>query len=453
MDKQTMIQHPSADVERYLAAYEVGRRNGVSREPSWLRAHREAAIARFSALGFPTQRRGNEDWKYTNVATIARAPFESPPASAVSGIASGLRAADVEPFAVPGLNGPRLVFLDGCYAPELSAPAEEPGGVSVVSLAQALTAMPALVEGSLARYAGYQDDPFSALNTALYHDGAVVHIPAGLEQETPVQLLFLSGAGEAPVASHPRVLVLAEGESSATVIESYAGLSGGPYFTNAVTEILVGPGALLRHYRVQRQSLTAFHIATTHVEQERDSTFSSVTMDVGGKLARSSLNVRMGGQGSSCRLNGLYLTAGDQHVDNQVMLDHASPYTSSRELYKGVLDGSSRAVFHGSILVRPGAQKVDARQTDKNLLLSDRAEVDTKPALWIYADDVKCGHGAASGTMDEEALFYLRSRGLDEPAARRLLVRGFVDEVISAIEDEPFRDHAEELAMGMLQGV
>ena len=444
-----MLQHPSTDVKPYLAAYETSRRNGAAQEPLWLRAHREAAIVRFSDLGFPTARRGNEEWKYTNVAPIARTSFESPPMS----VAPDLRATDVEPFTIYGLHGPRLVFLDGCYVPELSTPSERSQDVSVISLGQALTAKPDLVEKSLAHYAGYQDDAFTALNTALHHDGAVVHLPGGYQQEEPIQLLFLSGTAGAPVASHPRVLVLAEDESSATVIESYAGLSEGQYLTNAITEIRVGPGALLRHYRVQRQSLNAFHIATTHVEQDRDSTFFSVTMDVGGMLARSSLNVRMGGQGSSCHLNGLYLTAGNQHVDNQVMLDHASPYTSSREMYKGVLDGSSRAVFHGSILVRPGAQKVDAQQTDKNLLLSHQAEVDTKPALWIYADDVKCGHGAASGTMDEEALFYLRSRGLDESAARRLLVRGFVGEVISAIEGELFRAYAEELAMGRLQGV
>ena len=290
-----------------------------------------------------------------------------------------------------------------------------------------------------------------ALNTAFVHHGAFVHIPDGATVEEPIHLLFVSTAREEDTVTHPRVLIITGRDSSATVIESYGCLSDTRYFTNAVTELSLGQGSALRYYKVQRQSEQAFHITNTQAVLSQDSHLSSVNLDLGGGLVRNNLSALMEAQGAGCMLNGLYLVTRSQHVDNQVVVDHAKGYTTTRELYKGILDGKSRSVFHGSIIVREGAAKVDADQSDKNLLLSDQAEADTKPAFWIYCDDVICRHGAACGQIDEDALFYLRTRGLSEEAARRFLVRAFVSEVIDSIQCKPYRDHVDSLVQSTLR--
>jgi Fe-S cluster assembly protein SufD len=443
-----MTQLLSTQEAGYLAAFASFEKNGAAQDPSWVHALRQAAITRFRDLGFPVARRGNEEWKYTDVGPIARAPFQP----LLSSGAGELTAAEVEPFAFGGSRWPRLVFVDGNYAAKLSSASFLPSGATAGSLAEAMRGKADLVEPSLARHARYADHAFTALNTAFLHDGAFVHIPDGVAVAEPIHLLFLSTASakEGPV-SHPRVLVLTGRGSHVTLVEDYVGLRDSRYFTNAVTEAEVGPGATVRHYRLQRQSEEAYHIGTTQIVLGRDSAFSSVTVDLGGGLVRNNLNVLLGEEGGSCTVNGVYLVAHSQHVDNQVVLDHAKPHTTSRELYKGVLGGRSRSVFHGSIIVRKGAQKVDARQVDKNLLLSDGAEADSKPAFWIYADDVKCSHGAACGKLDEDALFYLRSRGLAEEEARNLLVHGFVSEVLNTIEDQAVRTRVEELVAARLQ--
>ncbi|MBF8267829.1 MAG: Iron-regulated transporter permease protein SufD [Dehalococcoidia bacterium] len=430
--------------KRYLAAFASFERNGSAQDPAWAHRLRRAAIARFQSLGFPTARRGNEEWKYTDVGPIARAPFQTPVTPA------GVEAGALERFALGKHGWSRLVFVDGAYAEELSSLSTLPPGVRVSNLAEVMAASPDLVEPHLARHADYESNAFTALNTAFLHDGALVHIPDGITVEEPIHLLFLSTSRQ-ETASHPRVLILSGRGSRATIIESYGGPSRGRYFTNAVTEVVVGAGARVEHYNIQQQSEEAFHITTTQVTLGRDSAFSSVNIDLGGSVTRNNLNVLMGEEGCSCTLNGLYLVGGSQHVDNQVIVDHAKPYTTSRELYKGVLNGRSRSVFHGSIVVRKGARKVNANQVDKNLLLSDQAEADTKPAFWIYCDDVKCGHGAACGQIDETALFYLRSRGIGERAARSLLTRAFVSEVIDSIENEPVRAHVDTLVQAKLQ--
>jgi Fe-S cluster assembly protein SufD len=449
MDEKVALRQASPAVKFYLDAFVDMTQGAISQEPKWLSAIRKHAISRFSQMGLPTNRRGNEAWKYTDITPITKKHFELP----LINVGSSIRKEEVEHFSNPDFLGHRLVFLDGYYRPDLSTDVAPPAGLKLSNIEQSIRSMPELMSKSLASYADFESEPFTALNTALYQDGAVVHISKGYQQNQPVELLFLSGQQGTSVVSHPRVLVLAEEGSNATVVETYASLSDEQYFTNSVAEVLLGPGAHLRHYRIQNHTPRAFHIATTHVEQGPDSTFSSFSLDVGGNLVRNNLNIRMSGEGSSCTLNGLYLAKGDQHVDNQISLDHAGSYTTSRQLYKGVLDGKSHGVFQGSILVRPNTKKVDAQQTDKNLLLSDQAEIDTKPALWIYSDDVKCGHGAASGTIDQEALFYLRSRGLDEPSARRILIGGFVGETINTIEDECLRTYIEKLVMENLQGI
>jgi len=442
-----MPQDTLTQQERYLLAFESFEANGHARDPSWARSLRKAAITRFSDLGFPTTRRGNEEWKYTDISQIARVPLRPPPTAAPV----RLKAKELERFTFGERGWSRLVFVDGRYDEQLSSVSSLPSGVSVVNLAEAMATKADLLEQHLAHHADYEAHAFTALNTAFLHHGAFVYIPDGTLVEEPIHLLFISTCHEPDTVSHPRVLVLAGKDSKATIIQSYGALSDDRYLTNAVTEVVVGAGAAVKYYRVQRESEQSYHIGTTQVIQAHDSSFSSVTADVGGRLVRNNLNVLMDGEGSSCMLNGLYIVTGSQHVDNQVIIDHAKPHTTSRELYKGVLDGKSRAVFHGSILVRKGAQKVDAQQADKNLLLSDQAEADTKPAFWIYADDVKCSHGAACGKIDEDALFYLRSRGIGEKDARSILTRSFVTEVVGTIYSEPFRTHVDELVTTKLQ--
>ena len=268
---------------------------------------------------------------------------------------------------------------------------------------------------------------------------------------TPSACCSCSRRKNEETVAHPRVLLVAGEDTRATVIESYKGVSDGQYFTNAVSEVLVGPGAKVDYYKVQRQGHQAYHVTTTDVAVDRNATFASINIDMGGRLTRNNLNLLTLDSDCSCTLDGFYMVNGSQHVDNQVIIDHAKPYTTSRELYKGILDGRSRSVFHGSIIVREGAVKVNANQVDKNLILSDQAEADTKPAFWIYCDDVKCGHGAACGQMDPNALFYLRSRGIDEKTARGLLTRAFLAEIIEKIGNDVFRSQIDALVQDTLR--
>jgi Fe-S cluster assembly protein SufD len=442
-----MTQRPATQEQSYLSALESFEQNGYADDPAWARDLRKAAMSSFQSLGFPTSRRGNEEWKYTDVGPIAKAAFQS----LDSAVPSRVDDAQVKGASFGEAGWSQLVFVNGSYAEELSSVSSLPAGVVAVNLADAMRSMPDLVQGHLARYADYQANAFTALNTAFIHEGAFVHIPDGVLVEEPIRLLFLSSSQDEEVVSHSRVLIVVGKNSKATIIDGYGGISDGRYFSNAVTEIVVGDGARVEYYKVQRQSDKAFHITTTDVVLGRDCYFSSINIDLGGKLVRNNLNVLTRDEGSSCVLNGLYLVNGTQHVDNQVIIDHAKPYTTSRELYKGILDGKSRSVFHGSIIVREGAVKVNANQVDKNLLLSDQAEADTKPAFWIYCDDVKCGHGAACGQIDENALFYIRSRGIDERTARGLLTRAFVSEVIQSISNESLRGQIDEIVQAKLQ--
>jgi Fe-S cluster assembly protein SufD len=441
-----MIQRPANQEQAYLEVLESFEQNGYANDPSWARDLRRVAMSKFQDLGFPTTRGGTEEWKYTDVGPIAKAFFQSPPTSPLL----ITRAQDLKGLSLGEPDWSQLVFVNGSYAEEISSVSSLLAGVMVVNLAEAMRSNPDLVQGYLAHYADYEANAFTALNTAFVHEGAFVHIPDGILVEEPIRLLFLCTSQE-EVVSHSRALIVVGKDSKATIIESHGGIAEGRYFSNAVTEVVVGAGAKVEYYKVQQQSDRAFHITTTEVALERDSQFSSVNVDLGGKLVRNNLNVLTEGEGCSAMLNGLYLVNGTQHVDNQVIIDHAKPYTTSRELYKGILDGKSRSVFHGSIVVREGAVKVNANQVDKNLLLSDQAEADTKPAFWIYCDDVKCGHGAACGQIDENALFYLRSRGIDEKTARGLMTRAFISEVIQSIANEPLRGQVDELVYGRLQ--
>jgi Fe-S cluster assembly protein SufD len=401
-----------------------------------LRLLREAAFARFGKLGLPTTQ--DEEWKYTSLAPLAQMRFEPAPDATVR---------DIDRWTL-GNGAIRLVFVNGRYRPELSSRA--PGGAFAGSLAFALAERPELVERELARHADHHRDALTALNTAFVEDGAFVHLPAGAVLEHPIHLLYVSSAPEKPTLTQPRNLIVAGANSQATVVETYAGVAGEVYFTNAVTEVVLGENARLDHYKLQEESARSFHLAATQVRCGRDSRFNSHSVALGAALARNELRALFASEGGECTLDGLYVATGKQHLDNRTLVDHQSPRCTSRELYKGVLDGHSRGVFSGRVLVRQDAQKTDASQTNKNLLLSDDAVVDTKPQLEIFADDVKCAHGAAVGQLDENALFYLRTRGIGQEAARGLLTYAFASEMVNRVRLGPLRARVRDLVIAKL---
>lgn len=434
----------AGQTERYLTQYRAFAGNGAAGAPGWLRELREGAIARFGELGFPTTRQ--EEWRFTSVAPIVETPFTlADPRGA-----EGLAAADLAPLLLGEAAPHRLVFVNGSYSAPLSQVAEFPRGVRVGSLAAALASDPELVHRHVARYAGYRDSAFAALNTAFLLDGAFVYVPARLSLEEPLQLLFLSTPHQAPLVSHPRNLIVVEREARATVVETYASVADGVYWTNAVTEIVVGDGARADCYRIQRESEQAYHVATTQAHQGRDSTVNLHAAVFGAALARHDLRAVLGGPGGSLILNGLYLLRGRQHADHHTVIDHAQPHCESHEYFNGVLNDQARGVFTGRIIVRPGAQRTDSKQTNNNLLLSGEAHADSQPQLEIHADDVKCTHGSTVGPLDQRALFYLRSRGMDTEEARRLLTYGFGAEILARMEAAPLREQLDRIVRARL---
>ena len=416
-------------VARLVAAYRAFAANGASGAPAWLKDLREGAIARFDALGFPTTKQ--EAWRFTNVAALTETAFDlAHPASRIPQLA------EIQPFLLG--DGPRLVFVNGFLVRSLSTPLSD--GVRLDGLAQALVDTPDLVRQHLSKYAAFTDRPFAALNTAFVHDGAFVYVPAKVTIEEPIQLLFLTTPVDAErVVAHPRNLIVLEREARATVVETYASLEDGVYWTNAVTEVVVGDGARVDCYRVQRESDQAYHVAVTDVHQGRDTTVNVHAVAFGAALARHDLRGTLAGPGGYLILNGLYVLAGEQHADHHTAIDHAAPHCESHEYFNGVLDGRSRGIFNGRIIVRPGAQKTDSKQTNNNLLLSGEAHADSQPQLEIYADDVKCTHGSTVGPLDPKALFYLRSRGIGEVDARRLMTYGFAAEILNRMDVAPLR--------------
>ncbi|HWP43955.1 MAG TPA: Fe-S cluster assembly protein SufD [Blastocatellia bacterium] len=412
---------------------------------SWLRSIRRAARERFAVLGLPTVRQ--EEWKYTNVAPLGKIGFR--PAELESVVVT---AAQIERLPLSDVGGSRLVFINGRYDEELSRLEGLPEGIRVGSLAEALESGAPSVKAHLARYASYEDRPFVALNTAFIRDGAFIEVPEGMVVEQPIHLLFVSAGGDGPLVSHPRNLILVGAGGQASIIEAYAGMGSGLYLTNPVTEMVLGENAVVDHYRLQQEDEQAFHIGTLQAEQGRASSLYSHNVSLGGALVRNDINVVLAAEGDDCTLDGLYLAAGNQHVDNHTTIDHAKPHGSSRELYKGILDGRATAVFNGSVIVRKDAQKTDARQSNKNLLLSEEAEINTKPELQILADDVKCSHGATIGQIDREALFYLRSRGIGQDEARSLLTYAFANEILDRIKVEPVRARLEAALHARLSG-
>ena len=423
-------------IDAFLQGFERFSANGGAAVPDAVRSLRLSAIARFETLGFPTTR--NEDWHFTSVSPIAEGGFA--PLTRASG---AVEAATLAPFGFAASGWHTLVFVNGRHDAALSGGAMLPDGVRVLPLAQAYDELPLLVEQHLGQIANFDASSFTALNTAFINDGAVVHVAHDVEVSQPIHLLFVSDASAAQATASPRNLIVIDRHAKATVIESYAGLTDDRYFTNAVTEAVIGDGATLTHLKLQRESPRAYHVGTLDVRQARDSHLFSFSFATGAALSRTNIYTELRGEGCGATLNGLYLGDHDQHIDHQTRIEHVEPNCYSRELYKGILDGASHGVFNGKVYVHPEAQKTDGKQTNNTLLLSERAQIDTKPQLEIFADDVKCTHGATVGRLDETSLFYMKSRGINARTARDLLTYAFAADVLETIELAEVREGLE----------
>ena len=417
--------------------------------PEWLQLLRAQGMQRFEALGFPTTK--NEDWHFTSVAPIAERTFH-PAMTSTAGVSSegstaGMVArADLRRFTFDQPAWHTLVFVNGEFSEDLSSYAGLGEKVRVSSLAKAIRSGVGRPDRLLGKIAAFENHAFTALNTAFIRDGAFIELQADAVVGEPIHLLFVS-EGEGEAISHPRNLVVAAQNSRATIIESYVAIRDNCYFTNAVTEISLGDGARIDHYKMQRESEKSFHVGTTQIRQHRDSQLHSFSFAVGGSLARTNIYTSLDGNAATCTLNGLYLTDGVQHIDNQTSIEHIAPNCPSHEVYKGVLDGRSHGVFNGKVYVHPEAQKTDGKQSNNNLLLSPNARVDTKPQLEIFADDVKCTHGATVGRLDEVAMFYLNSRGIGRETARMLLTYAFAADVLETIELQPMKEELEKMVL------
>ncbi|HYG98794.1 MAG TPA: Fe-S cluster assembly protein SufD [Terriglobales bacterium] len=479
--------------QAYLDEFEAFAKRAPGADTPWMKQLRQEAFARFWELGFPTLR--DEDWRFTSLAPLSARTFRL--ASGVKGY-HALTGNGTAPVAIdlatihrrtPAGVGARVVFVNGRYAPELSkvdhsdvgrgtvpSPHKPPQASSeaqkvvVMSLAEAIAAGHPLVQQHLAKHEDYRSDAFTALNTAFVEDGAFIHVKRGAVVEAPIYVLYVSVGNAEALMAHPRNLIVAEEQSQATVVEDYVSLPVGQqdgsdtpphtrleagatlFFSNVVTEVVAGQDALLSHYMIEREDESAINVSTLHLQQARNANVDSHSVLIGGGLVRNNVHPVLTGEGADCLINGLFVANGRQHMDNYMKVEHAAPHCNSRQFYNGILDGQSRGVFHGRIIVHKDAQKTDAKQTNRNLLLSDGAQIDTKPQLEIYADDVKCTHGATIGQMDEEALFYMRSRGIAEQEARRLMLFAFASECLDRMKPGPVRSWLEESVGGWLPG-
>jgi Fe-S cluster assembly protein SufD len=444
MSKEAMAIATTERVRNYLDAFSAFRTR-TEGQPAWLRALRERGFVRFCEAGFPTTK--DEDWRFTNVNAIAQTSFEL-----THSAREGVSSATLEPFRIPGAAC-QLVFINGRFAPDLSDFGSLPTGVHVGALAQAAADGSQALETHLGRYINLESDAFCALNTAFIEDGAYVYLPRRTVVEAPICMLFISAPGDGPQMTHPRNLIVAEDETEANVVEDYISLGKGVFFSNVVTELVAGEDAVISHHLIEREDRQAFNISTLRMQLARSGSVSSHSVLLGAELVRNNVHPVLAGEGSECLINGLFMGTDSQHMDNYMLVEHASPHCSSRQFYNGILDGHSHGVFHGRIIVHKDAQKTDAKQTNRNLLLSDDAQIDTKPQLEIYADDVKCTHGATIGQVEENALFYMRSRGIDEGSARRLLLLAFANECLDRMKCRQVRDYVEGVVQGWLPNI
>lgn len=435
-----MVTELARQENSYQAAFQAARESSPT--VPWLELVRNSAMDRFEQLGFPTVH--DEEWKYTNLVPLAKHSF-------TPAIRSRNESLDATRFVYPETAAAHLVVVNGFLSEELSVKTGLEKVVAVDLLSAAADARYSkAARGYLARNAGYHNNGLAALNTAFLQSGLFLWIPKGIKVETPIQVTFLTDADQADKASFPRLLVVAEENSSATLIENFVSTRNNHYFTNAVAEVVLKEGARLEHYRMQRESDKAFHTCVTSASLGRNSSYDTTSINLGGRLSRHDISVMLDHEGAECWVDGLYLIGSDQHTDTHSVIDHQQPHCTSHQLYKGILDGNARAVFNGKVFVREGAQKTDALQTNKNLLLSQQARIDTKPQLEIYADDVKCAHGAAVGQIDQEELFYLEARGINPELGRSLLTYGFAEEVIGKIKIDSIRSQLDEIVLRQL---
>jgi Fe-S cluster assembly protein SufD len=399
----------------------------------WLDALRSSGIKKFTSMGIPTIK--TETWKYTRLPNISNDVFRR------ASWEDGQVVVRVVSELLPKAQGQiRLVYVNGVIRPELSQLKDLPNGVSLEPIAQALESDPDFIKNQLNTKDLTYDQGLSALNAAMMESGTVLRVAKGVHVKSPIEIVYMNGGTDAPIIRHPRNVFVLEKGSQATLIKRHAGIATGAYFNNAVTEIVVGDGAILRHYTVQTDCLEAIHLSLVNVRVSQDATYEAFNLDIGGRLSRSETRVRLEGRGAHCNLSGAYMMRGREHCDNTTIIDHLVPDTTAREVFKGVLDDEARGVFQGKLIVHKDAQRTNGHQLSRALLLSDRAEMDAKPELEIYADDVKCSHGATTGQIDETALFYLRSRGIPEALARNLLIQSFIAEALEEISDEIVRE-------------
>jgi len=414
------------------------------RKVPWLARLRSEALERFMAHGFPSSR--EEGWKYIDQLPVKRRHFQLVQAECP------VSKDDLMPYLPDDHARWCVVFVNGRFAPSLSRLEGLSAGVTVASLATTLEHEPAVLEPYLGRYADIDGHGFGALNTAFMNDGAYIRLGPGAIVSEPVHLVYVASGARDSVA-HVRNLVVADENSQGTLVETYLSLDEESYFTNVITEVISAQNTHLVHYKLEQESVRALHMAGIYIHQGRDSQYTACNVASDGQWVRNDLNVVLDAEGSNCTLNGLYFTAAHQQVEHHTRIDHRAGHGTSRQLYKGVMDDHSRGIFSGRVVVHPNAQKSDARQTNNNLLLSENAEAISKPQLEIYADDVKCAHGSTVGYLDEEALFYLRSRAIDEDHARSLLVYAFASDILQQMTLMPVRANLERrLANRFLKG-
>jgi Fe-S cluster assembly protein SufD len=444
MTTKLQLQKNEDQIRWYQSSFERLEKGLNGQSGSALHQIRRAAFEHFSRNGFPTTH--EEEWRFTNVAPIANVNFHpvlEPPARKVS-------ERELARWRFDRVKAHQLVFVDGHFVPELSTLHVLPPGVKLVSLAAAVKSESALVDQHLTRYARFETNPFTALSTAFIQDGAFVYLPDNTVLAESIHLLFYATDDGNPFVVHPRILIVTGKNCRCSVVETFVGSAGTTYLTNVVTEIVTGEGTVLEHDKLQLESSSGFHIGATHLHMHQNSRLTSNAIALGGLLVRNNVTAFLAGEGIECTLNGLSLSTGRQLIDNHTTIDHASPNCSSHELYKAILDGKSHGVFNGKIYVRKGAQKTDAKQTNKTLVLSDEATIDTKPQLEIFADDVKCTHGATVGQLDEDQVFYLRSRGISEIDARDLLTFAFASDIVNRVHVAPLREQLETMIRARL---
>ncbi len=427
---------PKAAIDTYAADFaELTRAR--STDPLWLRKQREDAFAQFQKAGFPTMR--DEDWHFTNVAPIAERTFSLAKPATVG-------KADIEHFRLRHEEWSGIVLVNGMFSRELSTLGALGKGITVRALSEGTSDIPSAGQEIIGKVAP-ADASFTALNAAFMQDAILIHVSKGASIDLPIHIMHVNAGINVRQASHPRVVILGERNSRAVIVESFFSARDSEYLTNAVTEVVLEEGAYLAHYKLQRESIAGFHIGTTAVRQGRTSNYVSFSFATGAALSRTNIYTTLDGEAATCTLNGLYMVDGKQHVDHQTKIEHVQPHCPSHEVYKGILDGESHGVFNGKVYVHPEAQKTDGKQSNNNLLLSDRARIDTKPQLEIFADDVKCTHGATVGRLDEVGLFYMKSRGIGDARARQLLTYAFAADVLEMIELDELREALEAMVL------